>query len=60
MIYRVIGITQDRRTADLKARGARLEQAFADARIEMLWRERVRANLAQRAEGRIARLPRSA
>jgi hypothetical protein len=58
--FRVINITKDRRSADLKSRGAALEQTFlthserllaqarqdaADAAIEAAWRSRVRENV---------------
>ena len=58
--FRVIEISRDRRSDDLKARGEALEKAFAtadairaaqakldaaDAAIERLWRARVRDNV---------------
>lgn len=50
----------DHRTAEQKARGQQVEQALADARVELEWQRRVQVNILRRQFGEVALLKRQA
>lgn len=50
----VKGISRDRRTTDLLARGAAIEQSRADQATERAWRDNVQNNRVRRALQRYA------
>ncbi len=51
MKFRILPFTRDLRSPELKARGNQLQQAIADAKLELEWQRRVQVNILRRQMG---------